>query len=179
MDTLQGKVASSGKSMQEGEEVLKLQVTCLQAARASEAAGNLELSEEMDGEYRDAAAATRTAQGAPGVMEAQSASARSDPARLAADVAEGAPAEAQEERKWQSFMSEHFGESLCQHTMLLEIRRYCVWCWNGQGYFVLSCLHVHPNQDASVAPVMMGFLQRFMNHFTKYYLRGGLPQRWI
>ena len=72
-------------------------------------ADDLGLPEELDGEYRDAAAATRTVQGMPGVMESQGRSAESGAAQVAAEGARNAQSEAQEEQKWQSFMAEHFG----------------------------------------------------------------------
>lgn len=73
-------------------------------------ADDLGLSDELDGESRDAAAAMHTVQGMPGVMEAQSRTAQSGAAEVAPTGVQGAQDKAQEEQKWQSFMAEHFGE---------------------------------------------------------------------
>ena len=73
-------------------------------------ADDLGLSEDIDGENRDAAAAIRTVQGMPGVMEAQSRTAESGATEVAATGVQSAQDKAQEEQKWQSFMAEHFGE---------------------------------------------------------------------
>ena len=83
---------------------------CLQESRETSAADDLSLSEELDGEYKEAAAATRTVQGMPGVMESQSRAAKSNSAEVTAKSAQGVQDEAQAEQKWQSFMAEHFGE---------------------------------------------------------------------
>ena len=79
---------------------------CLQDSRETAAADELGLSEDLDGEYRDAAAATRTVQGMPGVMNSQSST-----AQVAAEKVQAAQDETKEEQKWKSFMAEHFGES--------------------------------------------------------------------
>ncbi len=83
--------------------------SCLQESREAGVADDLGLSEELDGENQDAAAATRTVQGMPGVMESQSSAAEGSATRVAAERVQSAQAEAQEEQKWQSFMAEHFG----------------------------------------------------------------------
>ena len=85
---------------------------CLQESRETSIADDLSLSEELDGqeEYKEAAAATRTVQSMPGVMESQSRAAKSNSAEVAAKSAQGVQDEAQAEQKWQSFMAEHFGE---------------------------------------------------------------------
>ena len=81
---------------------------------------DLGISAEFDQEVTEAAAATRTVQGLPGVMERQSQAAPEEATQVAADHVVAAEEDAQEEQKWQSFMSEHFGRSL-SHLSLTSV----------------------------------------------------------
>ena len=84
----------------------------MQESKESVTADDFGISEELDGEYKEAAVAACTVQGMAGVTDSQSKSAKRDATQVAAERVEDAQGEAQEERKWQSFMAEHFGELL-------------------------------------------------------------------
>ena len=96
----------------------------MQESKESVIADEFGISEELDGEYKEAAVAARTIQGMPGVMDSQSKPAKRDATQVAAERVEGAQGEAQEERKWQSFMAEHFGESATAH---MSTRMHTHW----------------------------------------------------
>ena len=92
---------------------------CLQGPEQED----LGISAEIDQEVREAAAATRTVQALPGVMDTQSQATPQDPTQVAAGHVVAAGEEAQEEQKWQSFMAEHFGRAL-SHLSLTSCGKY-------------------------------------------------------
>ena len=91
-----------------GKSHLNIEKGCLQGPEQDD----LGISAEVDQEVREAAAATRTVQGLPGVMDAQSQATPQGPTQVTAGRVVAAEEEAQEEQKWQSFMADHFGGGL-------------------------------------------------------------------
>ena len=115
-----------------GDSYVDIEKGCLQEPEQD----NLGVSAEFDQEVTEAAAATRTVQGLPGVMDTQSQAAPEDATQVAADRVVAAEEEAQEEQKWQSFMAEHFGQSL-SHLSLTSCGKHCIQPSQSNGYVIV------------------------------------------